>query len=105
VIIDITLDNEEAVPNRVFALGEYPEMAAGLWGYVLTPYFNSLDELEIYCQSDKGKDEINKKTAKIGNTGISGTFTINVDLAFLSPIRPPQDTVDGIALSQLKGAL
>jgi len=54
----------------------------------------------------KGKIlKINKKTAKIGNTGISGTFTINVDLAFLSPIRPPQDTVDGIALSQLKGAL
>jgi len=65
VIIDITLDNEAAAPNRVFALGEYPEMAAGLWGYVLTPYFNSLDELEIYCQSDKGKDEINKKAGSL----------------------------------------
>lgn len=31
--------------------------------------------------------KINKKTAKIGNTGTSGTFTINVDLAFLSPLR------------------
>ena len=27
--------------------------------------------------------KLNKKTAKIGNTGTSGTFTINVDLAFL----------------------
>jgi uncharacterized Zn finger protein (UPF0148 family) len=31
--------------------------------------------------------KINKKTAKIGNTGTSGTFTVNVDLAFLSPIK------------------
>jgi hypothetical protein len=31
--------------------------------------------------------KFNKKTAKIGNTGTSGTFTINVDLAFLSPIK------------------
>jgi len=30
--------------------------------------------------------KINKKTAKVGNTGTSGTFTVNVDLAFLSPI-------------------
>jgi hypothetical protein len=30
--------------------------------------------------------KLNKKTAKIGNTGTSGTFTVNVDLAFLSPI-------------------
>lgn len=31
--------------------------------------------------------KLNKKTAKIGNTGTSGTFTVNVDLAFLSPIK------------------
>lgn len=31
--------------------------------------------------------KVNKKTAKIGNTGTSGTFTVNVDLAFLSPIK------------------
>lgn len=31
--------------------------------------------------------KINKKTAKVGNTGTSGTFTVNVDLAFLSPVR------------------
>jgi len=31
--------------------------------------------------------KLNKKTAKIGNTGTSGTYTVNVDLAFLSPIR------------------
>jgi len=30
--------------------------------------------------------KINKKTAKIGNTGTSGTYTVNVDLAFLSPV-------------------
>ena len=29
--------------------------------------------------------KLNKKTAKIGSTGTSGTFTVNVDLAFLSP--------------------
>ena len=29
--------------------------------------------------------KFNKKTVKIGNTGTSGTFTVNVDLAFLSP--------------------
>lgn len=46
--------------------------------------------------------KINKKTAKIGNTGTSGTATFNVDLAFLTPIRPP-DTVDSIAITQLKG--
>lgn len=31
--------------------------------------------------------KINKKTAKIGNAGTSGTFTVNVDLAFLSPVK------------------
>jgi len=31
--------------------------------------------------------KINKKTAKIGSTGTSGTYTVNVDLAFLSPIK------------------
>ena len=31
--------------------------------------------------------KINKKTAKIGNTGTSGTYTTNVDLAFLSPVK------------------
>ena len=31
--------------------------------------------------------KFNKKTAKIGNTGTSGTFTINVDLAFLSQVE------------------
>ncbi len=31
--------------------------------------------------------KFNKKTAKIGNTGTSGTFTVNVDLAFLSPVN------------------
>lgn len=31
--------------------------------------------------------KINRKTAKIGNTGTSGTFTVNVDLAFLSPVK------------------
>ena len=31
--------------------------------------------------------KINKKTAKIGNTGTSGTYTTNVDLAFLSPAK------------------
>ena len=31
--------------------------------------------------------KINKKTAKIGNTGTSGTYTVNVDLAFLSPVK------------------
>lgn len=31
--------------------------------------------------------KLNKKTAKIGNTGTSKTYTTNVDLAFLSPIK------------------
>lgn len=65
VIIDITTEDESSSPKRVFALGEHPEMAAGLWGYVLTPYFNSLDELEIYCSSEKGKDAINKEAGRI----------------------------------------
>lgn len=30
--------------------------------------------------------KFNTKTVKIGNTGTSGTFTVNVDLAFLSPV-------------------
>jgi hypothetical protein len=65
VIIDITVNDEYSSPNRVFALGELPEMAAGLWGYILTPYFSTLDELELYCISDKGKDEINKEAGRI----------------------------------------
>jgi len=31
--------------------------------------------------------KFNKKTVKVGNCGTSGTFTCNVDLAFLSPLR------------------
>jgi len=31
--------------------------------------------------------KINKKTAKIGNTGTSGVYTTNVDLAFLSSVK------------------
>jgi len=30
--------------------------------------------------------KLNKKTAKVGNTGTSGTYTVNVDLAFLRPM-------------------
>jgi len=31
--------------------------------------------------------KINKKTARISNTGISGTYVVKVDLAFLSPLN------------------
>lgn len=30
--------------------------------------------------------KLNKKTAKIGSTGTSGTYTVNVDLAFIKPL-------------------
>lgn len=52
----------------------------------------NIDRLQVGMEVDTviyGKGtilKINKKTAKIGNTGTSGTFTVNVDLAFLKPL-------------------
>jgi hypothetical protein len=41
---------EDGKQTPLFALGQYPELAAGLRGFQVTPYFASLEELESFCE-------------------------------------------------------
>lgn len=52
-VLDLSLlvgQADEEGLSKVYAIGEHPEYAAGLYGFNTTPYFNSLQELETYVE-------------------------------------------------------
>lgn len=50
-LFDVTVISDlEWDMKPFYALGQRPELSAGLRGFHMTPYFNTLDELEAFCR-------------------------------------------------------
>lgn len=60
VIDDTTEDLEE-----VYYLGDPGDWTCHERGYQLTPLFRSREELEEYCQTDEGKEEISERAGGV----------------------------------------
>lgn len=68
-LLDITMkadlsyisDEESEDPfeevEEVFSLGVNQDLSAGIWGCRITPWYNSLDTLEMYCKENMDKAE------------------------------------------------
>ena len=49
VIPDLAENQDTGETETIYALGQKSELAAGLRGFTMTPYFPSFAELEAFC--------------------------------------------------------
>jgi hypothetical protein len=48
-------DGCTCAPVQVFAIGANSELSAGLRGFAMSPYFNTMEELEAWCVRNSAK--------------------------------------------------
>lgn len=53
LISDIADEPNTNISKPVYTLGEKQDLDAGIWGESITPYFNSMEELNEWCKTNK----------------------------------------------------
>lgn len=66
VLTDIEGDLSDSPIRVVVALGERAETAAGLVGYVMTPWFSTEDELDKFCEQNINRFHIAAAECELG---------------------------------------